>query len=316
MARDATSTWPDLLGGVISESHRVVAAHSRHFLALSVLFLLPFSSILVAAPSFLFTSSASTSSLFFSHLHHHRLPSLAPPVLCSFAALFLLSASAAVSRSAHHSFYGRPVKILPALRSLPAGLAHLTATLTAALLTLATLALLLASLLLLSLKALAFLHLPPHLSPFLYSIFAAIAFLALLHLHLTYFLAGVIAILESSWGFAPLRRSADLIKGMRPASLCLNLFFALAIGLTLWGCAVGNPGSMAAAGAIARTVFATGITAALLLYWMAAAVVVYMYCKALHGELAEEIAEEFAWDYVSLPFHDRSVPHVVSVIRR
>ncbi|KAG6493419.1 uncharacterized protein LOC122002049 [Zingiber officinale] len=314
MARDATSTWSDLLGGVISESHRIVAAHSRHFLALSVLFLLPFSSILVAAPSFFFTSAPSTSSLFFSH--RHRLPSLAPPVLFSFAALFLLSASAAISGSAHHGFYGRPVKILPALRSLPARLAHLTATLAAALLPLATLFLLLASLLLLSLKALTFLHLPPRLSPFLYSIFAAFAFLALLHLHLTYFLAGVIAILESSWGFAPLRRSAYLIKGMRPASLCLNLFFAVAIGLTLWGCAVGNPGSMAAAAAIARTVFATGITAALLLYWMVAAVVAYMYCKALHGELAGEIAEEFAWEYVSLPFHDRSVPHAVSVIRR
>lgn len=81
-------------------------------------------------------------------------------------------------------------------------------------------------------------------------------------------------------------------------------------------CTVGKPGSEAAAGAIARTVFATGITAALLLYWMVAAVVVFMYCKALHGELAGEIAEEFAWEYVSLPFHDSTVPHVVSVIRR
>ncbi|MBA0648529.1 hypothetical protein Goklo_016229 [Gossypium klotzschianum] len=40
----------------------------------------------------------------------------------------------------------------------------------------------------------------------------------------------------------------------------------------------------------------------------------YMYSKAIHGELAGEIAEEFAREYVSLPFDDGKVPHVVSVV--
>jgi hypothetical protein len=39
----------------------------------------------------------------------------------------------------------------------------------------------------------------------------------------------------------------------------------------------------------------------------------YMYCKAVHGELVGEIAEEFAREYVSLPFDDGKVPHLVSV---
>jgi len=52
----------------------------------------------------------------------------------------------------------------------------------------------------------------------------------------------------------------------------------------------------------------------LLLYYAAANTVLYMYCKAFHGELAAEIAEEFAREYVSLPFDDGKIPHVVSVV--
>lgn len=51
----------------------------------------------------------------------------------------------------------------------------------------------------------------------------------------------------------------------------------------------------------------------LLLHNAAANAVLYMYCKALHGELAFEIAEEFAREYVSLPFDDEKVPHGVTV---
>jgi hypothetical protein len=38
-----------------------------------------------------------------------------------------------------------------------------------------------------------------------------------------------------------------------------------------------------------------------------------MDCTAAHGELVWEIAEEFAGDYVSLPFDDGKIPHFVSV---
>lgn len=51
----------------------------------------------------------------------------------------------------------------------------------------------------------------------------------------------------------------------------------------------------------------------LFLYWMVSAAVMYLYCRAVHGELAEEIAEEFACEYVFLPFD--KVPRVVSVVR-
>ncbi|KAB2605507.1 hypothetical protein D8674_005224 [Pyrus ussuriensis x Pyrus communis] len=45
----------------------------------------------------------------------------------------------------------------------------------------------------------------------------------------------------------------------------------------------------------------------------AANTVLYMYFWGVNGELAMEIAEEFAREYVSLPFDNEKVPHVVSV---
>ncbi|KAJ0096186.1 hypothetical protein Patl1_16769 [Pistacia atlantica] len=51
----------------------------------------------------------------------------------------------------------------------------------------------------------------------------------------------------------------------------------------------------------------------LFLYNIAANTVLYMYCKAIHGELAMEVAKEFSKEYVSLPFDNGKVSHLVSI---
>nr|CAD1841303.1 unnamed protein product [Ananas comosus var. bracteatus] len=232
------------------------------------------------------------------------------------ALLLLAAAAAAVAHSVHRGFFGRPVKLLPALRSLPGPLARLLLTLLAALLPVALTLTLIGSLLLLSLRLVPHTHLALLL---IYSLFASACALILSYLLVNWSLAGVIAIMESSFGFTPLRRSGDLIAGMRWAALCLLLFFSAGIGLMLWGFNLGR--TLGEYGdwtkllpIIARTVFGSGIITVLLLYWLVTAVVLYMHCKALHGELAGEIVEEFASEYIFLPFDDRKVPHVVSVV--
>lgn len=67
---------------------------------------------------------------------------------------------------------------------------------------------------------------------------------------------------------------------------------------------------------VARTVFASAALTLLLLYWLTTNAALYVYCKAVHGELAEEVADEFLWEYVSLPSDPDKVPHVVSVVRQ
>ncbi|KAF5945485.1 hypothetical protein HYC85_015713 [Camellia sinensis] len=71
-----------------------------------------------------------------------------------------------------------------------------------------------------------------------------------------------------------------------------------------WGFCVGLLG----------TVLGSSIVALFLLQNLASTTALYMYCKALRGELVGAIAEEFARKYVSLPFHDAKVPHVVFVV--
>lgn len=65
---------------------------------------------------------------------------------------------------------------------------------------------------------------------------------------------------------------------------------------------------------VLQIVVTSSFLTVLLLYNLAANTVLYMYCKAIHGELAFEIAEEFAREYVCFPFDDEKVPHLVTVV--
>ncbi|KAJ0980221.1 hypothetical protein J5N97_008476 [Dioscorea zingiberensis] len=289
--------WPDMVYGVLSDSKRVVAAHSRHFLALTVLFILPLSLLLLI----LFTPSLlpPSRSLLRSSSQFHLLSSILYPLA---AVLLLLAATSSISASTHHGFFGRPVHLLPTLTSIPSPILRLILTL------------LFPSLLLFILLSL--LSLSP--SPLFHSLIYALALLLLIQSSFTWSLVPAIAVLECTWGFHPFRRSFHLLTGMRCAALILNLSFSLILGLILWGFNSGvglNSGICSqAVRDIARTVLGSGVTTLLLLYWIVTSTVLYMYCKALYGELEAEILREFAWDYVFLPFDDQKVPRVVSVV--
>lgn len=132
-------------------------------------------------------------------------------------------------------------------------------------------------------------------------------------------LASVIVVTESKWGFSPLWRSAYLVKGMRLVSLRLVLVFGGLVGVWMWICSSNvlryddDVDGWKSWGFVVQVVIGTSVLTLFLVYKIAADTVLYMYCKALHGELAIEIAEEFAREYVSLPFDDEKVPHVVTV---
>jgi len=142
-------------------------------------------------------------------------------------------------------------------------------------------------------------------------------FMVLVYLQVNLTLVSVIVVVESSWGFEPLKRSASLVKGMRGVSLSLLLFFGGLAGIVVWAGAVSAVGSDGAGDGwkswafVVQIVVTSTLLMLLLLYTAAANLVLYMYCKAIHGELAVDIAEEFHREYVSLPFDDGKVPHVV-----
>ncbi|KAK3136422.1 hypothetical protein QOZ80_5BG0434040 [Eleusine coracana subsp. coracana] len=306
----STLPWPDLLAGAAAATRRLVAAHSRHFLALSSLLLLPLALLLLALPSPLLPSPNSSSSpaapsvSLWSPLSVN--PQLSPlpvplPLLALAALLLYLAAFAAAAASAHAGFFGRPVRLAASLRSVPASLLRLALTFLPA-----------APLLLVPL-------LPLPSSPHLGAGLAALGFVLLSPF---WSLAGAAAVVESTAGLNPLRRSCRLLSGARLAALFAFLVFAAGVGVTLWGFGgVATAGTYdAAAGwagtapVVVKAVVGTALLALLMLYGMVANVVLYMHCRALHGELTGEIYNEFADMYVFLPFDDGKNRHVVSVV--
>ncbi|KAK8952892.1 hypothetical protein KSP40_PGU003730 [Platanthera guangdongensis] len=321
-------SWPAMLAGVLSESYRVVSDHCRHFLALSVLFLLPLSSLLIASPSLLplfihRRHSFHPKSLLRSSPISPSSPDLTGTLILSAAAVLSLAiasaAAAAITRSVNHGFYGRPVKLLTNLRSLHIPVLRLIATLLSALLIFSAIVALIVSLCLLLLLLLSLLDVESGSVP-PYSFAAIVAAITIARLQLEWCLAGVVAVMESSWGFAPLKRSGELIDGMWPATICLWVFFGSGIGLTQWSLGLWKipvSGSwFEVMPVVGKTILGSALMALLLFYLLVTHAALYLYCKAVHGELPGEIVEEFASEYVTLPFDENRVPHVVSVILR
>lgn len=142
----------------------------------------------------------------------------------------------------------------------------------------------------------------------------------LIWLQVNWSLGTVVVVVESKWGYEPLRRSRYLLNGMRGIALSMLLFYGLAIGFLVWGCSTSVENAGEASGwlswaFVVQIVVSSGFMTLLMLHNVASNVVLYMYCRALQGELALEIAEEFAREYVSLPFDYEKVPHVVSVVQ-
>ena len=102
-------------------------------------------------------------------------------------------------------------------------------------------------------------------------------------------------------------RSSYLVNGMRSVSLSLFLVFGILIGFLVW---MATKSVMDFAivedwkswDFVLQTIISSGfltVLTVLLLHYTAANTVLYMYCKALHGELAIEIVEEFNPEHLS-----------------
>ncbi|CAI0390975.1 unnamed protein product [Linum tenue] len=349
---------------VLSESKRIINAHSRHFLALSVLFLLPlsfsvtvFSTVhnlllhrhpsghrpesLLSRPSPLLPSlaqldSQSSDQFPFPHHHHHdddfQLPIETLALVAGFALFFFvftILAIGSISYSVVHGFYGRPVKLVSAIKSGFNSFFRLSITHIVVKLLLSLVALLFLCSFYFVIKGLELvcLEIDPD-SPYFLAlavVYSVVLLAVILYFKLNWSLSSVIVVAESSWGVWALRRSGYLVKGMRRAVLYFFLLFGLASGILTWtssiaaakwggGDAIGGNQGWDSWFFVAQIVVTSALLTLILLYFFAAQTVLYMYCKAVRGELASEIAQEFAREYVCLPFDDEKVPHLVSVV--
>ncbi|KAK7362399.1 hypothetical protein VNO77_04510 [Canavalia gladiata] len=283
----ATNLW-DLL----SESKHIIKANRRHFLTLSFIFLLPlsFSSLIIYS--------------FLSHTPFYF------PLLCSlFSLVFSNCAVISITYSAFHFFYGEPVNLSSAIKSISTSFLPLFATTIVSQFILFFIFLFYGLLLLLIIFGAEVLNVTiPFSSPYFIGFIVALPLLlVVLYFQVNLTLVPVLVVLESCWGLEPLRRSMRLIRGMKRLALSSFFFFGFFMGIFMWSCLFLTRGSFGIDENLGfgvrdwvLIVANSYFIAMLMLSSVVVNTVLYIYCKANHGEFAHE----FRKDYVSLPLHD------------
>ncbi|KAJ4960183.1 hypothetical protein NE237_020093 [Protea cynaroides] len=320
----ATITAVDFCG-VLSESKKIVNAHSRHFLALSVLFLLPLTFCLVFFPTLRQAiiepkRNPAESLLRYSPEQRFFFETIGLSIIYALTIVTLsLCAAGTVTYSVYHGFFGRPVKFASAIKSLLNSFLRLFVTFVCSEVILLAISVVVGGIMFLVIKVMELLGFQISLSsPYFIAVCAiglVVLGFGLVYLQVNWALASVVVVVESSWGLEPLRRSAYLVKGVRGVVASLLLFFGLIFGITVWvnwGLAV-VPGGLKDWIFVALNVIASALIILCILHSVATNTVLYMYCKALRGELAGEIAEEFTGEYFSLPFDEEKLPHMRTI---
>ncbi|XP_019164540.1 PREDICTED: uncharacterized protein LOC109160757 [Ipomoea nil] len=311
--------------GVASEAKRVTTAHSLHFFALSLLFLFPFCFSIVIYPS-LFTAAFSQLNGF--HPQQWLLsfnadptdPRARPILLALFALCLAPCAFGTIIYSTFNGHHGRPVTLSSSVKSLVCSFFPMLSTLIVSQIIVCLVGVLAALILLAGLQIVGVEVNYNNPSWGLVILYVLLVLPTILWLQINWSLAYVIVVVESKWGYEPLRGSAQLVKGMRRVAASILLLYGLVISLmvvyySLWFGMVGPNFThreilfwIAAIIVVYSSSLVTGVT----LNSLAANVVLYIHCKALHEKEAFlEVAEVESKD-ASLPFGDGKVSQVVN----
>ncbi|XP_075483581.1 uncharacterized protein LOC142523732 [Primulina tabacum] len=318
---------------VLSDAKRMIKANRSHFLALGLLFVLPLSLSAIVYPSF-----SQPASIMFIYNRLLSSSTLVPDVEISpvdnsdviftvlyslFVLLLTLFTSASITHSTWNGFFGRPLNITSSVKSILVSFFPLTVTYIVSLLILGLIIFAVGSLAALMYDGILFLGAQTDFGnvyfPVLVVLLAVLFVGVMIYIQVEWFLACAVVVVESKWGFEPLKRSSYLVKGMKWIAFSILIYFALSIGFLSAFYSSSVP-SYISSGWISwefglPTVLFTVFATALLLYSVVATAVLFIYCKALHGELALEMVDEFAPQYVRLPFDgDEKVPKVVYVV--
>nr|GEV87021.1 hypothetical protein CTI12_AA457640 [Tanacetum cinerariifolium] len=135
--------------------------------------------------------------------------------------------------------------------------------------------------------------------------------LVIIYFHVNWSLPFVVVVVESKRGIEPLMRSSYLIKGMRSVSLILLLSYGTFCGLLVW-VLTDSLHEFISWVYVLFTMLGSSYLVWLLLQITIANIVLYNYCKELHGELATG-TKGFAHEYINLLASDAKVPCVATV---
>ncbi|KAK1419915.1 hypothetical protein QVD17_29352 [Tagetes erecta] len=293
--------------GILSTSKRIILSNYIHFVTLSIFFI-PLTFTLVLTP----TLHHSLSDVSGNPLNHKKLL-LFYLLYTLIVNSFSLCSIATITFSTHHVFSGEPIKIIDSVKSLifsffPLAFTAIIAYTLTILISLFFL-MLVATLLMLAHNIGFVINYNSLHFMWFSAIMSAMLIAIIVYVHVQWSLAFVVVVVESKWGFAALTRSAYLVKGMRLVSLLLMLYCGVFGACIVWICSQQ-------VGVLVLMMLGSYFVMMILLRFVAANTVLYNYCKALHGELVIEVADDHGFDheYMSLGVGDEKVPRVVDVV--
>ncbi|KAK9277556.1 hypothetical protein L1049_007101 [Liquidambar formosana] len=291
----SSSSPPPLnfFGLVLSESKRIYLAHSRHFLALALLFLLPVSFIITIYATLGHLRTHSQFLIRHTHAHTHPFPTqaLLVPLIYFISIPFLsLCALGSITFSVFQGFHGRPVKLIPALNSLLHSFLPLFVTVLASQIIQLVVCFAFGILVFLVIKGTELLGYKIECSSPYFIAISIVALvclaLVLVYLEVNWVLAGAVVVAESSWGFQPLKRSSSLVK-KKGAARSLLLFYGLLTGMLVWVSSLATEAIRGATNGwkngafVAQTVVTTFLVMLLILQSFVAKSVLYIYCEPI-----------------------------------
>ncbi|XP_058735317.1 uncharacterized protein LOC131607319 [Vicia villosa] len=257
---------------ILSETKRIIVAQPRHYLTLSLIFLLP--------PSFV----SLLLNILVKNIQQATYPilifTLVSILLLLISSIFTLCAVISITYSVYHSFFNQPIKLKEAFKSISTSFFPLLAT-DIIIFAIFFVVLLLFALLIGAASFLityvAGVDLQAHSFLIVVSLMLVfLIFMLYLGAHLS--LVKVIVVVESCWGLEPLRRSWKLVKGMKRLILrTLSLIGSLQ-SMLAW---------LTSYSWILILVISP-IVAMLWLYSIAVLTVLYIYCKEENEKLADE----------------------------
>ncbi|KAG8366400.1 hypothetical protein BUALT_Bualt17G0075700 [Buddleja alternifolia] len=288
---------------ILSETTLIINAHSRHFLALTILFILPVSFSAVIFSSLLHPTSIHShyqKSLYFFFSASDNTPqTLLPIIYILFVYSFPICSTASITYSTFHGFYGKPVEFIDSMKSILSSFFPLLATL--------VVMQIIMGLIMFAFMGLMLLVHHSVNSLFFVLLIAILLAGVLIYLQSEWYLSNVVVVVESRWGFSPLKRSSYLVKGLKRVVFSMLIFFGFFVVLLSMLCSslVANGGGIEgwlSWEVVLLTIVYTGCLTIVSLYSIAGNTVLFIHCKAMHGE--------FDGEYVSLPCEDEKVPYV------
>ncbi|KAL7132779.1 hypothetical protein ABFS83_12G096700 [Erythranthe nasuta] len=316
---------------ILSDTWRVISAQPRHFSALSILFLLPIS-IFSGVYPFLFPPP-NYNNIIINNNNNNSVPSqlIIQFIYLFFAVIFGLCGGASITHTAIHGFYGEPVEITSALKSIPVLFLPLLATKLVYLIILWLIFSCYGILIAFAYGGLLLCGVQldyggPNFVA-LVVVFTVLLMAATIYIQVGWCLSTAVVVVESRWGYAPLKRSWYLVRGMRWVVFGTLMLLAVPSGLlSMWYSSVVTKAAAAAVGSGGDgiwTVISWGFVVEMIvclcvwtvasLYSTVATTVLFIYCRAAHGGGGEEMAAfengggKFGREYAQVPYNDDAV---------